>query len=98
MLDVVDALVDWVYLRLRRRATKEQAMKLSTYKSLLTNKRTMFVASRGRCGHAGYVEYQVLYSRGEWLCYKTDGYTVDLIKTYPGSKGLKSVLNLIWGA
>lgn len=72
-------------------------MKLSTYNSLLTNKRTMLVASKGQCGHAGYVEYQVMLSHGQWLCYKTDGYKLDLIKTYEGSKGLKSVLNLIWG-
>ncbi|MFY8177081.1 MAG: hypothetical protein ACOVJ7_02920 [Candidatus Methylopumilus universalis] len=71
-------------------------MKLSLYKSLLTGRRTMFVASQGKCGHAGYVEYQVIFSQGQWLCYKTDGYSLDLIKTYPGSKGLKSVLNLIW--
>jgi len=72
-------------------------MKLSTYNSLLTNKRTMLVASKGQCGHAGYVEYSILLSHGHWLCYKTDGYKLDLIKTYEGSKGLKSVLNLIWG-
>ncbi len=83
-------------------------MKLQTYKSLLTNKRTMFVASQGKCGYAGYVEYQVLFSHGQWLCYKTDGYELDvpqtgspsgrhLVGTYAGSKGLKSVLNLIWG-
>jgi hypothetical protein len=73
-------------------------MKLSTYKSLLTNKRTMFVASEGKCGHAGYVECQVLFSHGQWLCFKTDGYKLDLVATYPGSKGLKSVLNLIWNS
>lgn len=72
-------------------------MKLSTYKSLLTNKRTMFVASQGKCGYDGYVEYQFLYSSGQWHCYKTDGFELDLIGTYAGSKGLKSVLNLVWG-
>lgn len=75
-------------------------MKLSLYKSLLNGKNklsTMFVASQGRCGYAGYVEYQVLFKGGQWLCYKTDGYKLDLVGTYPGSKGLKSVLNLIWG-
>jgi len=72
-------------------------MKLSTYKSLLTNKRTMFVASQGKCGYADYVEYQVLFRHGQWLCYKTDGFQLDLVGTYDGSKGLKSVLNLVWG-
>ena len=72
-------------------------MNLSTYKSLLTNKRTMFVASKGKCGYAGYVEYQILFQHGQWLCYKTDGYKLDLVATLPGSKGLKSVLNLVWG-
>lgn len=72
-------------------------MKLSTYKSLLTNKRTMFVASKGKCGYDGYIEYQVLYSNGQWHCYKTDGFQLDLVGTYAGSKGLKSVLNLVWG-
>jgi len=60
-------------------------MQLSTYKFF--GKRTMFVASEGKCGYAGYVEYQVLFNHGQWLCYKTDGYNLDLIKTYPGSKG-----------
>jgi hypothetical protein len=57
-------------------------MKLSTYKSLLTNKRTMLVASQGKCGHAGYVEYQVLFNQGHWQCYKTDGYKLNLVATY----------------
>jgi hypothetical protein len=73
-------------------------MKLSTYKSLLTNKRTMFVASQGKCGYAGYVEYQILFQHGQWICYKTDGYKLDLVGTYAGSKGLKSVLNLVWNS
>ncbi len=80
-----------------RYRNKGDNMKLSTYKSLLTNKRTMFVASQGRCGYAGYVEYQVLFRDGHWHCYKTDGYKLDLVATYAGSKGIKSVLNLIWG-
>lgn len=72
-------------------------MKLSTYNSLLTGKRTWLTASKGKCGHEDYIEYQILFSRGEWICYKTNGYTVDLVKTYPGSKSLKSVINLVWG-
>jgi len=76
---------------------KGTSMKLSTYKSLLTNKRTWFVASQGKCGYAGYVEYQILFQNKQWQCYKTDGYKLDLVGTYAGSKGLKSVLNLVWG-
>ena len=76
---------------------KGSNMKLSTYKSFFTGKRTWFIASKGKCGHKDYVEYQVLYARNTWVCYKTDGYKVDLIACYDGSKGLKSVLNLIWG-
>lgn len=72
-------------------------MKLSTYNSLLTGKRTWLVASQGRCGYEGYVEYTIQLSQGQWQCYKTDGYELDLVGTYPGSKSLKSVLNLIWG-
>lgn len=71
-------------------------MKLSTYKSFLTNRKTWLVASQGKCGHAGYVEYQILFQKGQWECYKTDGYELDLIGTYSGSKGLKSIINLIW--
>lgn len=73
-------------------------MKLSTYKSLLTGKRTWLVASKGKCGYAGYVEYTIQLSQGQWQCYKTDGYKLDLVGTYPGSKGLKTVLNLIWNS
>lgn len=72
-------------------------MKLTTYRSLLTGKKTWLVASQGRCGHEGYVEYTIQLSQGQWQCYKTDGYELDLVGIYPGSKGLKSVLNLIWG-
>ena len=72
-------------------------MKLSTYNSLLTGKRTWLVASQGRCGYKGYVEYTIQLSQGQWQCYKTDGYELDLVGIYPGSKGLKSVLNLVWG-
>jgi hypothetical protein len=58
----------------------------------------MFVASQGKCGYAGYVEYQILFQHGQWICYKTDGYKLDLVGTYAGSKGLKSVLNLVWNS
>jgi hypothetical protein len=75
-------------------------MKLSIYKSLLNgnnNLSTMFVASKGKCGYADYVEYQVIYKFGRWYCYKTDGYKMENVGIYLGVKSLKSVLNLIWG-
>lgn len=72
-------------------------MKLSTYKSLLTNKRTMVVASQGRCGYKDYVEYQIVYKFGRWYCSRTDGYKQETVGIYLGVKSLKSVLNLIWG-
>lgn len=72
-------------------------MKLSTYKSFLTNKKTWLVASKGKCGYKGYIEYQVMFVKGHWECYKTNGYDLDLVGIYNGSKGLKSVLNLVWG-
>lgn len=72
-------------------------MKLSTYKSLITNKKTMLVASKGKCGYEDYIEYQILLSHGQWLCYKTNGYELDLVGTFSSEKGIKSVLNLIWG-
>jgi hypothetical protein len=71
-------------------------MKLSTYKSLLV-KRTMLIASQGRCGHRNYIEYQLMLCKGQWLVYKTDGYKLDYLTSYDASKGIKSVLNLVWG-
>ena len=74
-------------------------MELTTYKSLLTGKRTWLVANNAtRCGHVGYVEYTIQFQKGQWLCYKTDGYKLDLVGIYSGSKGLKSVLNLVWNS
>ena len=71
-------------------------MKLSTYNSLLTKKRTWLVVSKGKCGYKNYVEYQIMLVQGQWQCYKTDGYKLDLVGTFPGSKSLKSVLILVW--
>jgi hypothetical protein len=73
-----------------------KGMKLSTYKSLLI-KRTMLVASKGRCGHKNYTEYQIMLVKGQWLVYKTDGYKLDYLSSYDGERGLKSVINLVWG-
>jgi hypothetical protein len=71
---------------------------LQILKRLNKKQRQEFVASQGKCGYAGYVEYQVLFNQGHWHCYKTDGYKLDLVATYAGSKGLKSVLNLVWNS
>jgi hypothetical protein len=71
-------------------------MDIRTYRSPLL-KRTMAIISRGKCGYADYTEYQVYLCKGEWLCYKTNGYTMSYLASYPGTKGLKSVINLIWG-
>lgn len=60
-------------------------MNITTYKSLLTGKRTWLVASKGKCGYDGYVVYTIQLYQGQWQCYKTDGYNLDLIKTYEGS-------------
>lgn len=76
---------------------KGEQMKISTYNSLLTDKRTILVLSKGKCGHPDYVEYQVQYKFGRWFCYRTDGYEMDQVGIYFGEKGLKSVINLIWG-
>ena len=71
-------------------------MKLSTYRSPLL-KRTMLVASQRRCGHKDYIEYQILRIKNTWTVYKTDGYKLDYLKSYPSEKSLGSVLNLVWG-
>ena len=57
----------------------------------------MFIAYKGKCGRAGYVEYQILFKHNQWEVYKTDGYKLDLVGYYNGDRGLKSLLNLVWG-
>jgi len=79
------------------RNNKEGNMKLSTYKSLLTNKRTMIVLSIGKCGHKGYREVQVTYRMGHYQYQITEGYTWLTAGSLPGEKGLKSVLNILEG-
>ena len=71
--------------------------KYSTYKSLITHKRTMFIASSGKCGYPNYVEYQILLRDNQWAVYKTNGFDLDLVGYYNGDRGLKSLLNLIIG-
>ena len=72
-------------------------MKLSLYKSLLTNKRTMVVLSIGKCGHEDYREVQVTYRMGHYQYHITEGYTWLTAGSLPGDKGLKSVLNILEG-
>ncbi len=68
-------------------------LKLSTYSSLLTNKRTVLVASFGKCGTSDYREAIISWN-GKVFCYHiTDGYNESITK-YLGSN-LKSALNII---
>ena len=76
---------------------KGKNMKLSTYSSLLTNKRTCLVASIGKCGYTGYKEIQVMAKNGQWVFNITDGYFTLNTGTFPITKGLKSVLNILEG-
>lgn len=72
-------------------------MKVSLYNSLLTNKKTCLVASIGKCGHEGYKEIQVMAKNGQWMYNITDGYFTLNTGTFPLTKGLKSVLNILEG-
>ena len=72
-------------------------MNITTYKSLLTNKRTRVVLSIGKCGHKGYREVQVMYRMGHYQYQITEGYTWLTAGSMDGSKGLKSVLNILEG-
>lgn len=70
-------------------------MKISTYKSLMTNKRTwVIVANKVKCGYKGYRELQIMMVRGQWEVYETDGYKLDLVRVYSSEKALKSIINL----
>ena len=57
----------------------------------------MVVLSIGRCGYPGYREVQVTYRMGHYQYQITEGYTWLTAGSLPGSKGLKSVLNLLEG-
>lgn len=67
-------------------------MKYSTYNSLLTQRRTWFIASQGRSGHAGYREIQIRCFKGVFSYIITDGYKY-LTGERDGFKGLKEALN-----
>jgi hypothetical protein len=71
-------------------------MTITTYRSPML-KRTMLVASQGRCGHKNYIEYQIVMIKNTWTVYKTDGYSLSYLKSYDSQKSLKSVINLVWG-
>lgn len=71
-------------------------LKLSTYSSLLTNKKTVLVASVGKCGYKGYLEAQIRYVNGAFCYQVSDGYNYLSIEKRLGSN-LKSALNIIEG-
>ena len=71
-------------------------MKITAYNSLLTDKKTILVMSGGRCGYSDYVEYQIMLHKDSWYVYKTDGFKFNFVKTFDGSKGLKSIINLYY--
>lgn len=75
--------------------SKYGKLKVTTYKSLLTGKRTMLVASYGKCGHENYREAQVTYSNGTWSYSLTDGY--NCLGDGSSSRGIKSLLNILEG-
>lgn len=71
-------------------------LKISTYSSLRTNKKTVLVASIGKCGHEGYREAQISLKDGCFWYIVTDGYNFLGIEKKLGSN-LKSALNIIEG-
>lgn len=72
-------------------------LKLSTYSSLLTGKRTVLVASIGKCGHEGYREAQIRWNGKAFTYIVTDGYNYLTIERTLGDN-LKSALNIIEGS
>lgn len=75
--------------------TKFGTLTLSTYKSLLTGKRTRVVASVGKCGYKGYKEAVIYYHNGFYTITLNDGY--EQLGQFTSSRGIKSVLNIIEG-
>jgi hypothetical protein len=71
-------------------------MKLSIYKTLLTNRRTMLVGSKGKIGSKEYREVHIIREAGKFHFRITDGYNWLLVKT-GYSQGLKTVLNIAEG-
>jgi hypothetical protein len=71
-------------------------LNLSTYSSLLTNRRLTLVASHGKCGYSDYREAQIRIVNGKFWYIVTDGYRYLTIGRTLGSN-LKSALNIIEG-
>jgi hypothetical protein len=71
-------------------------MKITAYNSLLTNKKTILVMSGGIRGYNDFVEYYIMLDKNSWYVYRTNGRMFDLVKTFDGSKGLKSIINLYY--
>lgn len=68
--------------------------KYSIYKSLLTNKKTMFIASQGTFSDGSYIEYQIEIVGKKWAVFSTDGYKpAKLIAMYPKNYNLKTIIN-----
>lgn len=75
--------------------TKFGKLKISTYSSLLTNKKTVLVASYGKCGTSDYREAQISFKNGAFHYFITDGYNESIEKKL--GVNLKSALNMIEG-
>ncbi len=71
-------------------------LKLSTYNSLLTARKTVLVASYGKCGHQDYREAQIRWNGSAFVYIVTDGYNWLGIERTLGPN-LKSALNIIEG-
>lgn len=71
-------------------------MKLATYNSLLTKKKTMLVVGNDLPYGKGYQELQVTFYRGAWRVDITDGYTIQFSKVLPKDKGIKTIINLYY--
>lgn len=73
-------------------------MKITTYKSLLTGKKTQVTIYKGKAGYKNYLEYQISLNNGYWNVAKTDGFAVHWYKQFKGDKALKSLINLVWNS
>jgi hypothetical protein len=70
-------------------------MNVTTYKSLLTGKRTMVVASMGKCGYKGYREAKIMLVNGALTYVVTDGYTDLFELKCPKTTTLKMLLRVL---
>lgn len=69
-------------------------LKITTYKSLLTNKKTVLVVSHNKCGYADYREAQIRCNNGKFSYIITDGYKYLTIEK-TGFDNLKSLINIV---